>query len=252
MARIRKRDLVKIFFRSLYIQAAWNYERMLSLGFCYCLVPVAKRLFKKREKQAAFLKRHLEFFNSHPYLSTFALGAVANIEQQAILKRWDDLRPIEVFKNRVIGPLGVIGDMLFWQLLLPFFAVFGVISLFLIHQWGIFVFLVLYNICHFYVQIQGLIKSFIKGFDIIRDLSLRGTRKYFQIMNYIFNIFLAIAVIFAIAKINQIYHTFIGVIIFFVSVLFSYLMLRKKTITIELVIIIVVLGSVLVGLIIVA
>ena len=166
MARIRKRDLVNIFFRSFFIQAAWSYERMLGLGFCYCLIPIARRLFKDRKKQAAFLKRHLDFFNSHPYMANYSLGAVANIEQQAILKNWDDIRPVEVFKKRVIGPLGSIGDTLFWQLLLPFFGALGVLMLIGFKTWGALFFLLFYNFFHLFIRFRGLVKSYKKGFDI--------------------------------------------------------------------------------------
>ena len=128
MARIRKRDLINVFFRSFYIQAAWNYERMLGLGFCYCLIPIAKRLFKEDQKRINFLKRHVGFFNSHPYMACYALGSIANIEQQAVIKKWEDRKPIDTFKTRIMGPLGAIGDTLFWQLLLTGTAGLGVVS----------------------------------------------------------------------------------------------------------------------------
>ena len=79
MKRIRKRDLIKILFRSFYVQEAWNYERMLALGFCFCLVSIVRRLFNDKQKQSEFLMLHLAFFNSHPYMVSYALGAIANL-----------------------------------------------------------------------------------------------------------------------------------------------------------------------------
>ncbi len=34
---------IDIFFRSFFIQAVWNYQSMISIGFCFALAPVAKK-----------------------------------------------------------------------------------------------------------------------------------------------------------------------------------------------------------------
>jgi len=238
-----------MFFRSFYIQAAWNYERMLGLGFCYCLIPIAKRLFQDDKKRIEFLKRHINFFNSHPYMAGYALGAVANIEQQAVLKKWEDNKPVEVFKKRVVGPLGAIGDTLFWQLLLPASAILGVLLMYLFGQWGAVVFLFTYNSIHIFIRFRGLIKSYLKGFDIIRDLSLRGTKKYFQIFKYIISFMLGIEIILMLFKIFYIEHAKTGTAVFLLSMLFSFLIIRKQKITIDLMVLITILGSIILGLI---
>jgi len=248
MKRIRKRDLIVVFFRSFFIQAAWNYERMLSLGFCYCLIPIAKRLFDNEDKVSEFLKRHLDFFNSHPYMANYALGAVANIEQQAIIKNWDDSKPVEVFKKRVIGPLGAIGDTLFWQLLLPFLGVVGVVSLIFFKIWGALVFLLIYNFFHISARIRGLTKSYQKGFDIIRDLSFRGTTKFFKYMQYSFTSILGVALVFFVSYTHSKY-ALNGVVIFGISALFSFFANKKQRLSIDLVLIIVVIGALIIGLI---
>jgi mannose/fructose/N-acetylgalactosamine-specific phosphotransferase system component IID len=54
---------------------------MLSIGFCFALVPVANKLFKDRQKRIEFYNRHLNFFNAHPYFSSFALGAISRVEE---------------------------------------------------------------------------------------------------------------------------------------------------------------------------
>ena len=250
MARIRRRDIIKVWLRSFYVQASFNYERMIGLGFCFCLIPIARRLFTDKQKQSEFLKRHLAFFNSHPYMATYALGATAKIEQEAILKKWDDMRPIDVFKKRVTGPLGVIGDTLFWQLFLPAMGLLGVVLLLLLKQWGAVVFLFLYNILHFYIRIRALIKSYWKGFDIISDLSLRGTRKYFQKLKYFFSFLVGLELIYILAKIFHLEYAWEGVIVFLVSLLISFLLVRRQKIPIDLIIIIIISCSIIVGLII--
>ncbi len=249
MPRLRKRDLVRVFLRSFFSQAAFNQERMLGLGFCFALLPVAKRLFKKKEKIADFLERHLDFFNSHPFLITYALGAVANLEQQAILKRWDSLRPIDVFKKRVTGPLGAIGDTLFWQYYLPMMALLGVTAAWVYGAVGAIVFLILFNIGHFFIRIRGIVKGFIKGFDIIRDLSLRGTKKYFHLTANIFSVLSGAAVMVIIFALRNEEHQGIATFIFLGSLIFSFFVNRRKKIAVDFLLIIVIISAIIISLI---
>jgi PTS system mannose-specific IID component len=39
-------------------------------GYAYAMIPAIKKLYKNKDDQAAALKRHLEFFNTHPYLAS--------------------------------------------------------------------------------------------------------------------------------------------------------------------------------------
>jgi mannose/fructose/N-acetylgalactosamine-specific phosphotransferase system component IID len=250
MGQIRKRDLFKVLLRSFYIQSTWNSERLLGLGFCFCLIPVARRLFDDKEELVDFLQRHLDFFNSHPYMATYALGAITNIEEQAIAKKWEDKRPISVFKNRVVGPLGAIGDILFWQLIRPGLGVFGIILLWILGIWGSIFYLIIYNIAHLTVRIKGLIDSYSKGFDIVRVLSLRGTQKYLNMLKYTFASFLGIEVVIIISKILNEPSSWRGVLVFSISTVATYLLVRRQNITVDLLIIIIVCSSIIIGLVI--
>lgn len=248
MAQITKLDIIKIFFRSFYIQSTWNAERLLGLGFCFCLIPVARRLFHRESDVIDFLNRHLDFFNSHPYMATYALGAVAHIEQQAILKDWKDKRPITVFKARIVGPLGAIGDTLFWQIVRPAFGVFAIALLFLVGIWGSLAYLVLYNLPHFYVRIHGLLSSYNKGFDIVRDLSLRGAKKYIDGFKYFASVLLGIVAVIVIHRIADTAFSWIGAIIFLISGLITYYSMRRPKLTIDMLIIFVIFSSIILGL----
>jgi len=236
--------------RSFYIQSTWNSERLLGLGFCFCLIPIVCRLFKNKEQQIDFLQRHLDFFNSHPYLATYALGAIANIEEQASLKKWEDKRPIVVFKTRVIGPLGAIGDTLFWQLIRPISGFVGIVLLSVIGTWGFACYLLAYNAVHFGIRVKGLIDSFSKGFDIVRALSMRRAQKYFRSMKYFFASVLGLGL--AIMVNHQVYEqaSWQGLLVFGISLIVSFLLVRRQKINIDLLIIIIVCSSIILGLVI--
>lgn len=169
--RSRKRDRLNVYLRCFVIQASWNFKSLLGLGFCFSVIPLARRLCRTQEERSAFLRRHLEFFNAHPYFASWCLGAVTRLEEEAIEKKWPDKQPISVFKTRISGPLGGLGDQLFWSRLKPFAGALAV-CLGILYGWiAIPIFLVVYNVPHFAVRRYGMNLGYAKGFDIINILS---------------------------------------------------------------------------------
>ena len=168
---------ISIFFRSFLIQAVWNYQSMLSIGFCFALTPVAKKLFKDREKRIAFYNRHLNFFNAHPYFSSFALGAITRVEEDMALEGNEDYSKVDRLKNALIGPLGAIGDQLVWATLKPASILICLLAVILIDDYQtkigfLFVLLILYNIPHLYIRIFGIIKGYRAGYDVYKILNI--------------------------------------------------------------------------------
>jgi len=178
MRIIQRKDLFWILVRSFYIQGSWNYQRMLNLGFCYSILPVLRKLYKTEEERKSFLKRHMEFFNAHPYFASFALGATARLEEQNCVERWSSTRPITVFKNRLCGPLGAIGDKLFWGTVKPLAAMIGVLATLFWGLAGPILLFIIYNIPHIYLRYYGISKGYKLGFDIVRELSKRKFEKF--------------------------------------------------------------------------
>jgi mannose/fructose/N-acetylgalactosamine-specific phosphotransferase system component IID len=181
MRAIKKIDLLRIFLRSFYIQASWNYPRLISLGFCYCLMPILRRLYTERVDRISFIKRHLDFFNAHPYFASFALGSVARLEEQNRFERWDSSKPIGMLKKRLSSPLGAIGDKLFWGTAKPLAATVGVFGSLLFGFFGPVMFFVFYNVPHIYLRYYGVMRGYEMGFDIVRELSRRRYEKYFMV-----------------------------------------------------------------------
>ena len=72
-----KRFLVCI-FRSLTLDASWNYERMQNLAYAYAMAPIIRRLYKNNEEK----KRHLEFMSVTPHISTLLLGISGAMEEE--------------------------------------------------------------------------------------------------------------------------------------------------------------------------
>lgn len=117
------------------------------------------------------MQRHLEYFNAHPYLASYVLGAAARLEEQNLFDQWDSSKPIFVFKNRLCGPMGAIGDKFFWGTIRPLAALIGLLSALLFGFLGPVVFLIVHNIPHIYLRYHGITKGYRMGFDIVREFS---------------------------------------------------------------------------------
>ena len=112
--KLTKKDLNKVVLRSLGMEWDWNYERQMNMAFCYSMLPVIKKLYDKPEDRIDAMKRHLEFFNTTPQLSTLILGITAAMEETADNDPSFDKESISNVKVSLMGPLAGIGDSFIW------------------------------------------------------------------------------------------------------------------------------------------
>lgn len=149
---ITKKDLNKMAWRSCFLQASFNYERMQACGLVYSLIPGLKKIHKNKEDLGAAMTDYMEFFNTHPFLITFIMGIVVAMEENK-----EDRNTIRAIKIATMGPLGGIGDALFWLTALPICAGIGVSLALEGNPAGPIIFLVMFNIIHFALRF-GLMK----------------------------------------------------------------------------------------------
>lgn len=112
--KLTKKDLNKVILRSLGMEWDWNYERQMNMAFCYSMLPVIKKLYDKPEDRIDAMKRHLEFFNTTPQLSTLILGITAAMEERKANDPTFDSESISNVKVSLMGPLAGIGDSFIW------------------------------------------------------------------------------------------------------------------------------------------
>ncbi|HEM6219635.1 TPA: PTS mannose/fructose/sorbose transporter family subunit IID [Streptococcus suis] len=118
-------DRKKVWWRSTFLQGSWNYERMQNLGWAYAMIPAIKKLYTKKEEQAAALERHLEFFNTHPYVASPILGVTLALEEERANGAAIDDTAIQGVKIGMMGPLAGIGDPVFWFTVRPILGALG-------------------------------------------------------------------------------------------------------------------------------
>ncbi|CDH19639.1 N-acetylgalactosamine-specific enzyme IID component of PTS [Xenorhabdus bovienii str. kraussei Quebec] len=138
------RDINVMALRSLLLQASFNYERMQAGGWLYTLIPALRKLHKNPGDLANSMKMHMEFINVHPFDVTFLSGLVLAMERSK-----EKIPTIRAVKIALMGPLGGIGDALFWLTLLPICAGIGASLALQNSIFGPIVFLLMFNTVHF-------------------------------------------------------------------------------------------------------
>ncbi len=123
--QLSKSDRQKVWWRSTFLQGSWNYERMQNLGWAYALIPAIKKLYTSKEDRAAALKRHLEFFNTHPYVAAPIIGVTLALEEERANGAEIDDTAIQGVKIGMMGPLAGVGDPVFWFTVRPILGALG-------------------------------------------------------------------------------------------------------------------------------
>lgn len=169
--KLTKADRKKVMLRSQFLQGSWNYERMQNGGWAYAMIPALKKLYPNKEDASNALKRHLEFFNTHPYIAAPILGVTLALEEEKANGANIDEAAIQGVKVGMMGPLAGIGDPVFWFTVRP---ILGAIAASLALSGSIIAplfFFISWNIIRvaflWYTQEFG----YIKGAEITKDLS---------------------------------------------------------------------------------
>ena len=102
---------------SCFLQASFNYERMQACGWLWGILPGLQKIHTNKEDLKASMAHNLDFLNTHPFLVTFVMGIVLSLEQNKA-----DTQTIRSVRISAAGPLGGIGDALFWLTLVPITA----------------------------------------------------------------------------------------------------------------------------------
>ena len=110
--------LWRVFWRSLFLQAAWNPKGMQNLGFAYALYPALEKLYPDPHALARATERHLSCFNCHPYFAATIVGGALHHEEK-IARGEEPAEAVNAFKRSLMGPLAALGDGFFWLSLRP-------------------------------------------------------------------------------------------------------------------------------------
>ena len=172
MGKIDKKTLNKVLLRTQACQFAHNYERMQSLSLTYCFTPVLEKLYKDapKEERINAMKRHLEYFNTHPLAIPFILGISAALEESTEEDQKDTVVGI---KTSLMGPFAGLGDSL---LNLTWYPIAGSIGASLCVNDGSIigplVMFLMINLLYWPLKYFGLHKGYEMGMDLVEKAGM--------------------------------------------------------------------------------
>ncbi len=179
--QITKKDLMKVFWRSFTMEWSWNYERQANMAYAYSMIPIIKKLYKTDFEKAEALKRHLEFFNTTPHISTLILGISTAMEENNAKSQNFDTSSINNVKVGLMGPIAGIGDSFFWGTLRVIATGIGTSLALKGNLLGPILFLLVFNVPHLiarYLLMMGGYKVGVGLLDRVQKLGLMESLTY--------------------------------------------------------------------------
>ncbi|MFO3717354.1 PTS system mannose/fructose/sorbose family transporter subunit IID [Anaerococcus sp. ENR1011] len=161
----------KVCNRHQFLQGTWNFERMQNGGWAYSMIPAIKSLYHDEASQAAALKRHLEFYNTHPYVSAPVMGVTLAMEEERANGTAIDDAAINGVKVGMMGPLAGVGDPVFWFTIRPILGALGASLALSGNPLGPILFFVAWNIIRYLFLWKSQEAGYKAGNEITKDLS---------------------------------------------------------------------------------
>lgn len=160
--------LSRVLLRSFLLQASWNFDRLQSLGVAYVLAPALHQFYRDEDLALAYA-RHLEYFNTHPFLAGPVLGITLSLEEARSQGKTGYLE-VKEFKNMIMAPYAAMGDAFFWGGVRPLAAAIALFFAFRGSLLAPVVFLLLFNLPHFWFRWVGLFRGYTLGLRAIDDI----------------------------------------------------------------------------------
>lgn len=186
------------------MQALWNFEGLQNIGFLFALLPFLKKCYPDKEKRQEAYQRHLEFFNTQPYMASIIIGLTAKMEEKISEGSQNNIIEISNIKKNMAGPLAAMGDALFWATLRPFAAILatGLIFIYVksnsvIHPLIIpAFFLVIYNSVQLTFRYMSLRISYELGEKIIEKVASVNFQSILNILRFVSVIILSLIALY--------------------------------------------------------
>jgi mannose/fructose/N-acetylgalactosamine-specific phosphotransferase system component IID len=158
---------LRALLRLISLQASYTYERMQGIGIAVAEEPLLEALRDDPERARAARARSAQYFNAHPYLAGAAVGALARAELDG-----EPGERILRLRTALSGPLGALGDQLFWAGLVP--TLMGLALIAVAAGFGlyfIFSFVLAYNVVRVLVTWWGLRVGLRHGLTVAHAIS---------------------------------------------------------------------------------
>ncbi len=170
-----RKMLNKAFWRSFTLYAAVSPAKQGASGFCYALMPFINKFYKDDEQgKKDALVRSMSYFNTTITCSTFIMGLVASMEKKNAGQEDFDASSINAVKSSLMGPLAGIGDSIFWGVLRVIAAGIAVGMGMAGNVLAPIIFLLLFNIPEILVKYYGTFLGYKLGSEYIQKMYATG------------------------------------------------------------------------------
>ena len=171
MRKLSEKERLQVCFRHQFLQGSWNFERMQNGGWCYAMLPALKALYPDEEAYHEAIERHLEFYNTHPYVSAPIIGIILSLEEAKANGEKISKQTIHDAKIGLMGPLAGVGDPVFWFTLRPILAALGASLALQGKVIGPILFFILWNVIRFAFLWFTQERGYQKGLAFVSELS---------------------------------------------------------------------------------
>lgn len=158
--------LARVFWRCLFLQAAWNRRGMQNLGFAYAIAPALRRLYPDAARRGEALQRHLCTFNCHPYTAAAIVGGAIHHEERVAAGEEAPTAPLE-YKQVLQGPMAAVGDGFFWAGLRPFFGAVAAVGTIAVGWPALLAVLVAYNALQLWLRWKLFLAGYRSGDEVV-------------------------------------------------------------------------------------
>jgi len=179
---LTKKDLRKIFWRSLPMEYSWHYERQMHMGYEFMVIPALRKIYEGQpQKFKEAMVRNLEFFNCTMYVTTFVAGIALSMEEMNAKEDDFDTSAISSLKAALMGPLSGIGDSIFFGTIRILAIGIGTSLAAKGSILGMILFLLIFNIPQLVLRYWGAMKSYSLGTDYLTKIQNSGMMDLFML-----------------------------------------------------------------------
>lgn len=161
---------IRVFLRTLALQASWNSQRMQNLGLLSALLPFRRTQPESITEDRLFCRRYYEFFNTNPYFANYLIGGLIRLEVEKA--NGAELPPgmTTTYRDSLGRAFASLGDQLFWMGLRP--ALIMAICLMGLHggQMSILNTVTFFALGQLWLRWWALGRGFTLGLDIVQLL----------------------------------------------------------------------------------
>ncbi len=170
---------LRVFLRTLVLQASWNSQRMQNLGLLSALLPFRRTQPLDITEDRLFCRRYYEFFNTNPYFANYLIGGLIRLEDERARGTQLPSGLTATYRDSLGRTFASLGDQLFWLGLRP--ALIMALCLMGLHGWqmGILTTVSIFALGQLWLRWWSLGRGYALGLDIVQ--LLRGTHWHLAI-----------------------------------------------------------------------